>query len=125
MTVAMELEFRSCVDDAWYHVQIETEGDGRDRLRIKFIGFSDDHDEVYDAKDLTSFRDVDEFRSKFRPLSIQVQDSECSKLAKATLVCAAVSISPNDCRFYDAVVDRVGFLHTLSLSLSHAKCVWK
>lgn len=116
--MAMELEFRSCVDDAWYHVQIETEGDGGDRLRIKFIGFSDDHDEVYDAKDLTSFRDVDEFRSKFRPLSIQVQDSECSKLAKATLVCAAVSISPNDCRFYDAVVDRVGFLHTHSLSLS-------
>lgn len=118
----MELEFRSCVDDAWYHVQIETEGDGGDRLRIKFIGFSDDHDEVYDAKDLTSFRDVDEFRSKFRPLSIQVQDSECSKLAKATLVCAAVSISPNDCRFYDAVVDRVGFLHTHSLSLMLNVC---
>ncbi|KAL6183749.1 hypothetical protein ACLB2K_045160 [Fragaria x ananassa] len=102
----MELEFRSCVDDAWYQVRIETEGVGGDRLRVKFVGFSDDHDEFYDADELTSFRDVEEFRSRFRPMSIQVQDWECGKVVKGTLVCAAISISPDDCRFYDAVVDR-------------------
>ncbi|PRQ19070.1 putative SAWADEE domain-containing protein [Rosa chinensis] len=103
----MDLEFRSCVDDAWYHVRIETDGDGGDRLRVKFVGFSDHHDEVYDAEELTSFGDVEEFRSRFRRMSIQVQDWECRKVVKGTVVCAAISIGPDDCRFYDDVVDRV------------------
>ncbi|KAI5340050.1 hypothetical protein L3X38_019324 [Prunus dulcis] len=101
----MALEFRSQMDDAWYDARIVM--DGYDCLRVKFIGFPDDHDEVFDANNLTSFKDIAEFRRRFRPVSVQVQDNECSQVAKGTLVCVAHAICPDDRRFYDAVVYKV------------------
>ncbi|PQM33030.1 hypothetical protein Pyn_31511 [Prunus yedoensis var. nudiflora] len=94
----MGLEFRSQMDDAWYDARIVM--DGYDLLRVKFIGFPDDHDEVFDANNLTSFKDI----AEFRPVSVQVQDNECPQVAKGTLVCVAHAICPDDRRFYDAVV---------------------
>ncbi|KAM5562066.1 hypothetical protein ABKV19_017331 [Rosa sericea] len=105
--MAMEMEFRSRVDDAWYAVKILTEGDRRERLRVKFYDFGDEDDEVYEVKDLTSINQVMKFRSRFRAVSIQVQDSECPNVVEGTLVCAILSVSPGDCRFYDAVVNQV------------------
>ncbi|ONI18089.1 hypothetical protein PRUPE_3G196400 [Prunus persica] len=101
----MALEFRSQMDDAWYDARIVM--DGYDCLRVKFIGFPDDHDEVFDANNLTSFKDIAEFRRRFRPVSVQVQDNECSQVAKGTLVCVAHAVCPDDRRFYDAVVYKV------------------
>ncbi|KAI5340054.1 PREDICTED: LOC110410088 isoform [Prunus dulcis] len=106
------MEFKSYKDDAWYDVRIETEsngdsgGNGR-RLRVKFSGFADEHDEVVDGKDLKSFKDVDFLRCRFRPISVQLQDTECSQVHKGLSVCAAHSAYPDDRRFYDAVVDGV------------------
>ncbi|KAH0983930.1 hypothetical protein GBA52_011107 [Prunus armeniaca] len=93
------------MDDAWYDARIVM--DGYDCLRVKFVGFPDDHDEVFDANNLTSFKDIAEFRRRFRPVSVQVQDNECSQVAKGTLVCVAHAICPDDRRFYDAVVYKV------------------
>lgn len=115
----MGLEFRSQLDDAWYDARIVM--DGYDRLRVKFIGFPDDHDDVFDANNLTSFKDIAEFRRRFRPVSVQVQDNECPQVAKGTLVCVAHAICPDDRRFYDAVVYKVSFppsLPSLPFSLS-------
>lgn len=117
------MEFKSYKDDAWYDVRIETEsngdsgGNGR-RLRVKFSGFADEHDELVDGKDLKSFKDVDFLRCRFRPMSVQLQDTECSQVHKGLSVCAAHSAYPDDRRFYDAVVDGVSrFISSLSLSL--------
>ncbi|CAN6574078.1 unnamed protein product [Malus baccata var. baccata] len=101
----MAVEFRSGLDDAWYDVLITN--DGCDRLRVKFVGFADDHDEVYEVNELSSFNDIDEFSRRFRPLSVQVQDTECSQVVKGMLVCASHSIRHGDRRFYDAVVKKV------------------
>ncbi|KAM1919763.1 hypothetical protein ACFX15_023665 [Malus domestica] len=108
----MAMEFRSYKDDAWYDVRIETEGGngcggGRLRLRIKFLGFHDDQDEFADANNFWSVSDVAELRSRFRSMSAQLQDSECSQVNRGMIVCAAHSALPDDRRFYDAVVDDV------------------
>lgn len=121
----MALEFRSQMDDAWYDARIVM--DGYDCLRVKFVGFPDDQDEVFDANNLTSFKDIAEFRRRFRPMSVQIQDNECSQVTKGTLVCVAHAICPDDRRFYDAVVYKVSFPPSLSslpfslpISLSHS-----
>ncbi|XP_048434217.1 uncharacterized protein LOC125474470 isoform X3 [Pyrus x bretschneideri] len=103
--VGMAVEFRSGLDDAWYDVLIAN--DGCDRLRVKFVGFGDDHDELYEVSELSSFNDIDEFSRRFRPLSVQVQDTDCSQVVKGMLVCASHSIRRGDRRFYDAVVKKV------------------
>ncbi|TQE08112.1 hypothetical protein C1H46_006238 [Malus baccata] len=108
----MAMEFRSFKDDAWYDVRIETEGGngcggGGLRLRIKFLGFHDDQDEFVDANNFRSVSDVAELRSRFRSMSAQLQDSECSQVNRGMIVCAAHSALPDDRRFYDAVVDDV------------------
>lgn len=107
----MALEFRSSRDDAWYDASIVTEDIGGDRrLRIKFANFTDDHDELFNAKDLTSLQALYELRSRVRHLSVQLQDSECSTVEKGLLVCAARSVQPDDRRFYDAFIDGVSSL---------------
>ncbi|KAK9938151.1 hypothetical protein M0R45_014906 [Rubus argutus] len=104
----MALEFRSSRDDAWYDASVVTEDIGGDRrLRIKFANFTDDHDELFNAKNLTTLQDLDELRSRVRHLSVQLQDSECSTVEKGLLVCAARSVQPGDRRFYDAFIDGV------------------
>ncbi|PRQ50443.1 putative SAWADEE domain-containing protein [Rosa chinensis] len=105
--MTMEMEFRSGVDDAWYAVKIYTEDNSAERLTVKFCNFEDEYDEVYEAKDLTSANHMTNFLSRFRLVSIQVQDSECPNVVEGMLVCAAVSVTPDNCRFYDAVVNRV------------------
>lgn len=107
----MALEFRSHKDDAWYDVRLVTEDTGGDRrLRVKFANFSDNQDEIVNAKDLKSPDDVSELRSRVRKLSIQLQDSECSKVEKGLRVCAVRSVRNDDRRFYDALVDEVSAL---------------
>ncbi|KAM1244473.1 hypothetical protein ACFX1X_036263 [Malus domestica] len=44
----MAVEFRSGLGDAWYDVLIVK--DNCDRLRVKFVGFGDDHDEDYEGE---------------------------------------------------------------------------
>jgi hypothetical protein len=102
------LEFRSVADDAWYYARVGLEGEV---LRVKFLGFSEEDDEVFRASDFKSRREVEEFKDRFRAASVQLQDSACSE----------VSFHDNDVRFYDAVVDGVHTPHSqkcLLLSLS-------
>nr|XP_011468561.1 PREDICTED: uncharacterized protein LOC105352683 [Fragaria vesca subsp. vesca] len=103
----MEIEYRSGVDDAWYAVKILTEGDYGERLRVRFCEFGAEYDEVYEGENLTSVKHMEAFESRFRSASVQVQDSECPNVVEGMLVCAAVSNRPDDCRYFDAVVNKV------------------
>jgi hypothetical protein len=94
------LEFRSAGDDAWYSARVGLEGEV---LRVKYLGFSEDDED------------------RFRAVSVQVQDSDCSEVVTGDRVCASFSFHDNDVRFYDAVVDGVLTPHSkkcLLLSLS-------
>lgn len=119
----MALEFRSHRDDAWYHAHIVTSEDigGDHRLRIKFANFGDDRDEFVNTKDLTSLQDLEDLRSRVRRLSIKLQDSECPKVEKGLLVCAAGSVQTDDGDdrryYYDAIIDEVSHL-SFSVALS-------
>ncbi|KAM6548543.1 hypothetical protein CsatB_020219 [Cannabis sativa] len=101
------LEFRSYPDNAWYSVRIMIEGDYADILRIKYCNFPDDNDSIFRAAE---FKDEDHFKdfaSRFRPISSQLQDSECSQVVQGLLVCASHHFNADDIRFYDAVVEEV------------------
>ncbi|KAF4359296.1 hypothetical protein F8388_021848 [Cannabis sativa] len=101
------LEFRSYPDNAWYSVRIMIEGDYADILRIKYSNFPDDNDSIFRAAE---FKDEDHFKdfaSRFRPISSQLQDSECSQVVQGLLVCASHHFNADDIRFYDAVVEEV------------------
>ncbi|RXI05148.1 hypothetical protein DVH24_006405 [Malus domestica] len=66
----MAVEFTSGLDDAWYDVLIAN--DGCDRLRVKFVGFDDDHDEDYEVSELSLFNDIDKFRRRFSTTTTNV-----------------------------------------------------
>ncbi|GAV68456.1 hypothetical protein CFOL_v3_11959, partial [Cephalotus follicularis] len=101
-------EFRSYPDDAWYSVRLVGDGEG-EKLTVKYYNFSDHHDNVFEAKTFKSLQDLADFMRRFRNLSAQVQDSECSKVVEGKLVCASHSFDDNDNRFYDAIIEAVKY----------------
>ncbi|KAH1210425.1 hypothetical protein GmHk_15G044739 [Glycine max] len=62
------VEFRACKDDAWYTARVSLEGE---TLTVKYLNLPDEYDNAFRAS---------EFGERFRPLSKQVQDSECRSL---------------------------------------------
>ncbi|KAJ7960233.1 SAWADEE domain containing protein [Quillaja saponaria] len=96
------LEFRAVKDDAWYSVQVLLEGD---RLRIKYQGFSDAHDNLFDTTSFGNLKELEEFQTRFRPASMQLQDDQCRKVVEGMTVCASFCFGPDELLFYDAVVD--------------------
>lgn len=99
-----EQEFRSYPDDAWYSVRAVHDGE---KLRIKYSNFPGDHDDVFEASKFESLEKLEEFRCRFRRMSVQLQDRECSKVAEGLYLCASHAFSDYDVRFYDAVVEHV------------------
>ncbi|KAM3684511.1 hypothetical protein ACJW31_11G049100 [Castanea mollissima] len=99
-----EMEYRADVDDAWYSVRVVAEENG-DVLRVKFCGFSEEFDKVLRGSELKSKRDIHNLSERFRPISVQVQDSDCSKVSAGDIVCASFGFREDDVRFYDALVD--------------------
>ncbi|XP_024026652.1 uncharacterized protein LOC21388354 isoform X2 [Morus notabilis] len=103
------LEFRSYGDDAWYSVRVWAEGDSGDgeHLRVRYCGFPDAHDNVFRRDDFGELKKLDDFAARFRPISLQLQDSECSRAPTGLLVCASHYFRDDDVRFYDALVEAV------------------
>ena len=111
------MEYRADLDDAWYSVRVAAEENG-DVLRVKFCGFSEEYDKVVRVSELKSKRDIHNLSERFRPMSVQVQDSDCSKVSVGDIICASFAFREDDVRFYDALVDGVFFSLSLSLSLA-------
>ncbi|TKY47875.1 disease resistance protein RPM [Spatholobus suberectus] len=105
VTVAnYKTEFRAFKDDAWYSVCVLLEGE---TLTVKYLNFSDENDEAFEPSDFGDWKELEDFKERFRPLSKQLQDDECRQLAPGARVCACHAFSHDDVRFYDAVVDGV------------------
>jgi len=98
-------EFRNYVDDAWYTVSVTLEGN--ESLRVKYEKNTDEIDNLFEPGFFNSMEDLQDFETRFRPLSVQVQDHECRELVPGVRVCASKEFAPDDLRFYDAVVDSV------------------
>ncbi|XAR55245.1 hypothetical protein NMG60_11035266 [Bertholletia excelsa] len=103
-----DLEFRATVDDAWYAVRVVPEND--DSLVVKFLGFVEACDERFRASDFKTLDAVDDFLQRFRLVSEQLQDSQCSTLIAGTTVCSPIVFADDDVRFYDAVCIKVRHL---------------
>ncbi|TKY68430.1 disease resistance protein RPM [Spatholobus suberectus] len=98
------MEFRAYKDDAWYSVSVLL---GGETLTVKYLNFSDEHDNAFEASQFGDRKQLEDFEERFRPLSRQLQDSECRLLAEGVRVCACRCFGEDELRFYDAVVDGV------------------
>ncbi|XP_057460560.1 uncharacterized protein LOC130751049 isoform X4 [Actinidia eriantha] len=103
-----DLEFLSTADDAWYSVRVVLEDDA---LVVKFLNFAESADERFRPGDFESAEAVDEFVRRFRPISQQLQDRECSRVVEGMAVCASFAFLDDDIRFYDAVVESVHYVN--------------
>ncbi|WCJ37356.1 hypothetical protein M5689_018503 [Euphorbia peplus] len=99
-----DVEFRAIPDDAWYSVRAIFDGE---KLTVKYDNFTEEEDSVFRADDFSSAEELEEFRTRFRPLSIQLQDNECKSVAEGMVVCASCCFTDADVRFFDAFVDAV------------------
>ncbi|KAL6572654.1 hypothetical protein OROMI_013612 [Orobanche minor] len=101
-----DLEYRASEDDAWYSVAVVFDA-GSETLSVKYMCAPVVHEAVFSAGNYRTEAQVDEFVSRFRPISQQLQDSECLKVSIGTTVCASYRTVDNDLRFYDADVEAV------------------
>ncbi|MQL69991.1 hypothetical protein Taro_002307 [Colocasia esculenta] len=112
------VDFRCSDDDAWYSVGLRLEAGGcaerRGRppveeqyLRVMYCNFPEVCDERFWAGAFADETAVEEFSSRFRASSVQLQDGECRSVAKGAVVCASYAFGESDLRFYDAVVEEV------------------
>lgn len=105
---AFNLEYKD-EDDAWYTAKVvlcEGHGDVETSLIVKLQGFTEANVK-YTVGQFQTLAEVEEFVKRFRPLSVQLQDRECSKVTEGIKVCAALSCRDNDLRYFDAVVEAV------------------
>ncbi|VFQ60522.1 unnamed protein product [Cuscuta campestris] len=103
MVGKLVLEFRATDDDAWYSVKVHLKGE---TLSVQFQGIM----EIvkFRPSDFDSRDAVERFVRRFRPVSPQLQDTECGKIGRGSVVCAACHAFPsNDMRYFDAVVEAV------------------
>ncbi|TYG94198.1 hypothetical protein ES288_A11G168900v1 [Gossypium darwinii] len=102
-----DTEFRSYADDAWYSVQLLLEGERSEKLRVKYDEFPAESDNVFLADNFKSEDELHDFLGRFRKVSAQLQDPNCSKVVKGMRVCASDSFAAGEVLFYDAIVDDV------------------
>ncbi|XP_077222924.1 SAWADEE protein isoform X2 [Tasmannia lanceolata] len=105
-TRSFPLDFRSSSDDAWYAVRLIFEND---ILTVKYSNLSDKWDERFKTGEFKDLKTLEDFKERFRPTSIQLQDKDCVKMNKGRIVCVSYVFGDNDLRFYDAVIDSVSF----------------
>jgi len=115
------MEFRSYKDDAWYTARVSLE---EETLRVWFLDFPDHCDNAFEASQFGECENLREFKGRFRPLSKQLQDSECGLLAQGTRVCACQRFGDGDLRFYDAVVEGVSLRSPFLCVLFIIGSVW-
>ncbi|OVA19762.1 Indole-3-glycerol phosphate synthase [Macleaya cordata] len=99
------LDFRS-TDDAWYTILLALENE---TLTVKYVGFSEEYNEEYNAGDFKNLKQVEFFEEKFRPASVQLQDTECWMLVTGMTVSASYVYSEFDLKFYNAVIDSITY----------------
>ncbi|KAB1208715.1 Indole-3-glycerol phosphate synthase, chloroplastic [Morella rubra] len=80
--VAEQIDFgrKAEGDDAWYSATVELDGDV---LRLKYCD-SPKSTTNSQSGDFKSLSEIELFEDRFRPASVQAQDSECSKCSKGT-----------------------------------------
>ncbi|OIT00047.1 PREDICTED: uncharacterized protein LOC109230394 [Nicotiana attenuata] len=99
------LEYRYKVDDSWYSVRLVLKGQ---RLTVKYEGYPEEVDTIFDVGDFTSKEEVDEFVERFRCVSPQLQDRECCTLKEGMIVCVACNaFCEDDMLFYDVVIEAI------------------
>nr|POF19638.1 hypothetical protein CFP56_39086 [Quercus suber] len=73
------MEFQAFQDNAWYEVELVSNGD---ILTIKYKNFADEWDEIYHVGRFNTVKEIEDFGARFRRSSVQLQDGECRKVVQ-------------------------------------------
>ena len=98
------MEFQAFQDNAWYEVELVSNGD---ILTVKYKNFADEWDEIYHVGRFNSVKEIEDFGARFRRSSVQLQDGECRKAVAGMKVCATHYTDNGEVKFYDATVHEV------------------
>ncbi|KAI3939311.1 hypothetical protein MKW98_022179 [Papaver atlanticum] len=100
------LDFRSFSDDSWYTIRplvLDNE-----TLVVKYWDFTEEeNDEYYFVQDFKTLEQVENFKKRFRPACVQLQDKECKDVKLMMNVCASFIQGDEDIKFYNGVIDSV------------------
>jgi SAWADEE domain len=103
--LAVDLDYRCPIDDAWYRVRVVK---FRDRaLRIMYVDFSEAPDEWYGSRQFQSSDELEELLSRFRYPAKQLEDKQCDHVTIGQLVVACQEFYDGSLSFYDACVNSV------------------
>ncbi|XP_071700779.1 uncharacterized protein [Rutidosis leptorrhynchoides] len=123
--VSYKFDYRSTNDDAWYNCGIVLDHE-KQQLRVKFEHFKPiENDEVFSITDFKDQDQLDEFIARFRPVSLVLDDNECSRVIEGMTVCATYG-DEDSLRYFDAVVDAVYYKeHTAKKCLCNYMLFWQ
>ncbi|KAI3870690.1 hypothetical protein MKW92_016845 [Papaver armeniacum] len=98
------LDFRSFSDDSWYTIRplvLDNE-----TLVVKYWDFTEEeNDEYYFVQDFKTLEQVENFKKRFRPACVQLQDKECKDVKVMMNVCSSFIQGDEDIKFYNGVID--------------------
>ncbi|XP_010243961.1 PREDICTED: uncharacterized protein LOC104587893 isoform X2 [Nelumbo nucifera] len=115
------LDFKAS-DDAWYGVRLVLYNN---TLVVKYLDFPEEFDDWFNAWDFKSLEEVESFKGRFRPTSLQLQDHECTKVIEEMCVCASHPYGDNEMRFYDAVIEeKISKAHNYSKGEEECLCTF-
>ncbi|CAA0839053.1 Unknown protein [Striga hermonthica] len=118
-----DLEFKAAEDDAWYSVSVALDTVAQ-TLTVKYSCSPEVYQVTFSAGGFKTELEVEELATRFRPVSRQVQDTQCRQLEVGTTVCASHGTTQQDLRFYDAVIEAVNH-RTHSFAGEEEECLCK
>ena len=98
------LEFMA-KDGTWYAGTATWIGPSSSDMPVHFLHYSENEDETWHPHSFKSSYHVD---AMIRPVSEPMQDSDCGKLRRGMILCAACRRPDSDCfEYYDARLEQV------------------
>ncbi|KAI3976116.1 hypothetical protein MKX01_006632 [Papaver californicum] len=100
------LDFRSFSDDSWYTIRPLVLD--KETLVVNYWDFTEEEtDEYYFVQDFTTLEQVENFKMRFRPACLQLQDKECKDVKMMMNVCSSFVQGDEDIKFYNGVIDSI------------------
>ncbi|XP_050205713.1 uncharacterized protein LOC126655533 [Mercurialis annua] len=98
------MEFQCPQDDAWYDVNLFFDGK---KITVHYANFPEADDENFEVNLFKNNEQLNDFRRRFRPSSVQIQDHDCKSIYQGMNVCALCYLENQETKFYDALVVEV------------------
>ncbi|MCL7037171.1 hypothetical protein MKW94_013775, partial [Papaver nudicaule] len=102
------LDFLSKSDDSWYTIRPLVLDSYKETLIVKYWDFAEDFDECFFVHSLKTLEELEDFKKRFRPACVQLQDKECKDVQTMMNVCCSfIQGDEEEVKFYNGVIDSI------------------